>query len=307
MTHKHPYSLAFLAMAVLFCLSCERIEDPFPPRAEFDLTLFPGEPEDYPFPEFETSTNTVKNVLLEDFTGHKCVPCFAAAALAKDLEENNTPRVIVASIHASSTGVFQSLDSEHPTDFTTEAGDAYVAEMYSTLGGDNPLGTVNRVLDSQTYGVPAVWQVTPFWTNSVEQELATELQADIQVEINYYSDTDGLFVHARTDFFAELQGTFHVIHYLIRKEVVSPQSSPSGVVEDFEHHNVLTNNLNGTWGEVVSTGIAAPGFNSEIGLSFQLPSPAADTTFSPENLAVISFVIDRESFQILQSTITNIQ
>jgi hypothetical protein len=201
--------------------------------------------------------------------------------------------------------VFQSVDAEHPTDFSTEAGDGYVAEM--DLGGDNPLGTVDRVLDSQTYGVPAVWQVTPFWAGSVSDQLNRNLQMDLQVVVNHYSETDGLFVHTRVDFLEELDGTFNLIHYLIRKEVVSPQSSPSGVVEDYEHHNVLTDNLNGTWGNLISSGSAASGSNSEFQLSYQLPSPTSDPTFAPSNLAIISYLIDRESYEIMQSVITDIE
>ena len=67
--------------------SCDHVKNPYPPEVnlELDTTLYPGLWSDYEnneWPTFSQNTNTNRNVLIEDFTGHKCVFCPAAADLA---------------------------------------------------------------------------------------------------------------------------------------------------------------------------------------------------------------------------------
>ena len=60
---------------------------------------------------------------LEDYTGHKCTNCPAAATIATQLEDDTALGVIVVSIHASTDGSFQSTDEvEFTVDYQTDAG-----------------------------------------------------------------------------------------------------------------------------------------------------------------------------------------
>ena len=74
------------------------MKNPYPPEVnlELDTTLYPGLWSDYEnndWPIFSENTNTNRNVLIEDFTGHKCVFCPAAADLAHALHEADPSRV----------------------------------------------------------------------------------------------------------------------------------------------------------------------------------------------------------------------
>jgi hypothetical protein len=56
---------------------------------ELDTTLYPGNWADYvanEWPTFTANTNIDRNILIEDYTGHKCIFCPAAADLAHQLE-----------------------------------------------------------------------------------------------------------------------------------------------------------------------------------------------------------------------------
>ena len=109
--------LLFIAFTIAFGLyllpACDRISNPYPvqPCLELDTTLYPGNWSEYvanEWPTFTQNTNTDRNVLIEDFTGHKCIYCPAAAELAHQLHEANPNRVFVASIHAGVDGALAS-------------------------------------------------------------------------------------------------------------------------------------------------------------------------------------------------------
>ena len=92
--------LTFSIIGLLLC-SCDHVDNPYPPQINIDLdtTLYPGLWSDYEnndWPSFDENTNVNRNVLVEDFTGHKCVFCPAAADLAHDLHMDNPTRVYTA-------------------------------------------------------------------------------------------------------------------------------------------------------------------------------------------------------------------
>ena len=71
--------------------SCDKVENIYPEgvsSSELDWSLYPdGDSTHYvdvanAWPTFTANTNSDRNVLIEDFTGHKCVFCPAAADLA---------------------------------------------------------------------------------------------------------------------------------------------------------------------------------------------------------------------------------
>ncbi len=282
----------------LISLSCDKINNPIPiEEGAIDWTLYPGgDPATYPYPTWISNNNTDRNVLIEDYTGHLCTNCPAAAEDASSLEENNAGRVFVASIHASPDGFFQRVESpEFTTDFTTDAGTTYTTAMPNFEG--NPSGTVNRI--DQASG-NSVWYSPTDWSVATALALTSELEVNMQLQHNYFSSTNSIFVHTETELLTELEGTFNLVLYLIRDTVISPQEMlpPAGVEEEYHHHSVLTDNINGTWGTQILNGTAFAGKKIYNNFSYQIPT--TDSTFNIDNLSLISYVCNRENFEILQ-------
>ena len=132
--------MRFLTVIFLYSLiisSCDYVENPIPESSgDIDWNLYPFDTTStpYPWPSFTTNNNTQRNILLEDYTGHTCTNCPAAADIAHQLEVNYPDRLFMASIHASTDGSFQAV--QPPTfniDFTTQAGNTYVSEMSGFL------------------------------------------------------------------------------------------------------------------------------------------------------------------------------
>ena len=293
------YIFIFITSMTMSCCDC--IENPIPESTgTLDWNLYPFDTTSnpYPWPTWTSNNNTIRNVLLEDYTGHTCTNCPTAAVIAQQLVDANNGKVIVASIHASPDGSFQAVQPpEFTVDFTTIAGNSYVDEMPGFLG--NPMGTVNR---NQGGFLNTAWYFSSDWTNAVNDELSTApLLANLQVQYNYFTQTNGLFIHTESEFKNNLTGDYNLIIYLVRDTVIAPQKLNTGATEEeYHHHAVLTDNINGTWGTQLSSGSVSSGDLFYNDFSYQLTDPLVDSTFNINNLSLITYLCDRNSFEVIQ-------
>ena len=293
--------LTVIFLSSLIISSCDYVENPIPESSgDIDWNLYPFDTTStpYPWPSFTTNNNTQRNILLEDYTGHTCTNCPAAADIAHQLEVNYPDRLFMASIHASTDGSFQAV--QPPTfniDFTTQAGNTYVSEMSGFLG--NPMGTINR---KETGFLNSVWYFSSDWTNAVSNEISSApLLSNLQLAYNYYPQTNGLFIHTETEFKDNLTGDYNLIIYLLRDTVIGPEKLNNGTTEyNYKHHAVLSNNINGTWGTSIVSGNVSSGDVFYNDFSYQLPDPAVDSTYNIDNLSLITYLCERNSFEIIQ-------
>jgi Outer membrane protein Omp28 len=299
-----PSLIAIVAASVT---SCDKIEDPIKPAILLDTTLFPGNWEDYPGPVFTSNTNTDRNVLLEDYTGHRCPNCPAAAEVAKTIEAGNPTRVFVASVHAGPGGLssFQNLASDCGT--ITNPEDEYCTVFYNNEsiaygaafnGGGfgfigNPQGTVNRV----SFAASTMFQFSTEWQTRVDELLtANDLKVNIQAQSNYYTETNGMYLHVETEFLQDLTGgDYSLVVYLLEDQVEDFQDNLSVVVEDYEHHNVFRGCLDDlAWGQSI-IGTHAIGEKTYFDYSYELPTGKVNTDYH-----LLIYVYDVATFEILQ-------
>ena len=154
---------------MFFITSCDKVENPYPQQYAIDTTFYPGLWSDYlaiDYPIFTANTNSQRNALIEDYTGHKCNNCPNAAIVAHDIEIANPGRVFVASIHAapSATGTssFQSFDASANSfysDHTNPNGRQYGIEFQNGFNFfANPQGTVSRKrVDNKMFDLSGTW------------------------------------------------------------------------------------------------------------------------------------------------------
>lgn len=288
-------------LATILNASCDRIEEPvISNNSTLDWSLYPDpDTTTYPWPVWTQNANTNQFVLLEDYTGHTCTNCPAAAATAKSIEDANGGKVIVMSVHASLTGGFQAPSPpELPLDHRTEAGDAYATDMNIPF---NPAGTVNRTTD----GNGDYFIFDSDWNSRTNIELAKSPDFNIQVAFNYFPQTNGLFLHTETETLNDVTGDYNLISFLVRDTMVAPQEDLGGVfIEEYDHHNVLTDNINGTWGTAIITDGSVSG--SKIYNNYTYTVPALDSSYAISNLSIITVVKDRNTYQIKQVTKTSL-
>ena len=250
---KSTYILSFFVSSFLFLLSCDRVENPVEANApDYNTSLFPGDyVNDYPYPSFSPSSSPNRVVLIEDYTGHKCGNCPAAATEAKSIENNHQGRAIVVSVHAGQGGVsnFQKWNKEgdfgypkYSRNFTNEDGLRYAIEIDGGCPA-NPTGMVSRL----PYGSSSsLWLGYPTWSQAAN-DLITDntVTVDLQLVVNYYPETNGLFVHTFSAAKTDLDDSHSIVLMLIDKEIVDWQnfatweekiSSPFYLIKDLPLH-----------------------------------------------------------------------
>ena len=279
--------------------SCDKERTPVVVQTDLDTSLYPGNFLNYEYPEFGENTNTERNVLLEDYTGHQCSFCPGAAIVAEGLENDNPDRVFVATIHAGATanGIsdFQKINSSgmYTRDFTTPEG-REMASTFTDLGefSTNPEGTINRVEESGKFFLKAA-----HWSDKVDEVLASELEVNLQAKSNYFEETHGVFLHIETEFLSDLQGDYNIVGYVIQKKIIDWQLIfGEGPVADYEHHNVHIGNLFGeTWGRNIVSGQVSAGTKLESEFSYQIPSG-----LEKDDLHFLIYVYDKSSYEVKQ-------
>lgn len=193
---------------------------------------------DYTSP-YEPPVGEGRTVLLEEYTGMRCVNCPAAATETQLLKKTFGNRLIVVSVHAGGFaepyGIFQ-------PDLRSEAGNAY----FLSFGfAGTPVGMVGRSARSGSVALnPSRWAA------AVREEMAVASPVGLELETVYDPDSRNYTCRLAV---TGLQGlTPAVTLWLVEDGIVTPQVIPGGIDENYTQHNVLRGALNGTWGEGVT-------------------------------------------------------
>lgn len=252
--------LLTLAVGAFLFASCDKVEQPYGPSIdEKGYELYPdGDSTHYAqnaWPTFPANTSDDRNVLLEDYTGHKCTFCPAAASLAEQLKTDNAGRVVVMAIHAGPNGT-ENLQTEDATytgifyNYISETlGQYFGVNWQGSNFAGNPYGAVSRKDNGN--GTPMEGPQT--WTNSVADIINTnDNKVRLQAASNYYPTTKGLFLHTEIEVVDQaLDPTdLTIVAYLVEDEFEAPQLDGGTIVYDYKHHDIVRESLDGTvWGQ----------------------------------------------------------
>lgn len=288
-----------LLAGTTFMTSCDKVEYPNVIITDLDTSIYPGNFVEYDYPTFEENTNTLRNVVITDYTGHQCPFCPPAAAKAKEIEEANPGRVFIATIHASAeaggAGDFQKVTDEYPREFKNTQGLEMASEFFNLGVGfnSNPRGTVNRVPKDDGF----YFMSHSNWPDLTAEVLATDLDINIQAKSNYFTETNGVFLHVETEFINDIDGAYNIVVYALENSVISPQKQPDGSrIADYEHHDIHLGNLyEETWGRPISSGTTVAGSKFQNDFSYRVPSGLTN-----EDVHFLVLVYNRETYEIKQ-------
>jgi hypothetical protein len=280
-------------------ISCDKVEFPNVIITDLDTNLYPGNFIDYDFPDFEANTNTLRNVLIEDYTGHQCPFCPNAAEDAEAIEALHPERVFVASIHAtpsvSGTGTFQAVNASFPRDYTNPQGKEMASTFFQAEVGfsSNPSGNINRIPGEDGF----YFFDSEFWGARTALALATSLSVNIQAKSTYFPETNGAYIHTETEFLTDLTGNYNMVIYALENETVSPQKMPDGSTNaTYVHHDIHLGNLFGeTWGRPIATGSIASGTKVKKDFSYTLPEG-----LTKEEMHFLVIVFNRTTYEVMQ-------
>ncbi|MBD3636171.1 MAG: Omp28-related outer membrane protein [Crocinitomicaceae bacterium] len=294
-----------LLILAFFQTSCDKIEKPIKPAVELDTTIYPGNWDDYPEPVWMQNVNTNRNLVLEDYTGHKCPNCPDAATEAQNIELANPNRVFVASIHAAPGGVsaFQAIaadcgqpsnpNDKYCTKHYCDESIAYGNAFQSGFGFfANPMGNISRITPSGEN----MFELYGNWSSRVTNVLAAnDLKVNIQAQSNYYSAANGFYLHTEIEFLEDLTGSYSTVVYLLEEKIVDWQDVNGTADSLYEHHNVFVGCIDGlAWGRSISGGTST-GDKTYFDYSYTLPSGKDNTDYH-----LLIYVYDVATYEILQ-------
>jgi hypothetical protein len=277
-----PHAFLFPLVAAILFAGCDKLDEPVIRLNNQYLEGVYG-----PAPEFVTLDNPTKNVLVEEFTGHLCGFCPPATAMLKSLDENLGARLVPITVHAGTLAAVTAAPYE--TDFTTEAGNTYWAQLE---GGFNPAARIDRI------GGVSNFYVDNQWTARIEEQLERAPRVAMQMITEYAAEDQNLNIHVHAQFLQSLQGRYQLIVLLLESHIISAQSDYSldpSTIYDYEHNHLLRTNVTNALGEPL---ITDPLNNDQVVKSYTLPM---SDVWVPENCSVVAFVIDPVTGEVINA------
>jgi hypothetical protein len=278
-THKIKFRYIFLPAFLLYAFfiqSCDKLEAPYA------VVKKPG----------GDTTMVQRKVLLEDYTGHKCVNCPEASEAAHVLENSYGGKLIVMAVHAGYLAE-PSSSGDFTADYTTAAGDEWFS-YFGFIG--NPLGLVNR-----TAYKGKVVLGPDLWANAIDTLVNLPPQAGIKITNTYDPDEHEVIITTNTKFKEKLSGKYSITVCILEDSLISPQKNnnpevgPTPTIFDYVFMDVLRISVNGTWGEEL-TAVVDTALTYKKEYTFTL-----DPTWVPKNCSIVGFVSNEETREIIQA------
>ena len=221
------------------------------------------EDERYIYDKMEPADRTV---LLEDFTGQRCVNCPTGTEVIEKLQAEFGEKVIAVGIHGGPLGF---AGSATLTGLATDVGDEYYDHWNLEY---QPVGLIDR------HGAVKHTE----WTKAVVEELAKPARLKLAVEAENVGGQIFITVSGMsTD--DTVSGRLQV--WVLEDGITAMQMMPDGSSNrEYVHNHVLRTPVNGTWGTEVSL--------KEGELWNTVMEQSIDAGWVAENLSVVAFVYD---------------
>lgn len=237
---------------------------------------------------------TGRKVLLEDYTGHKCVNCPSAALTANELIEKYQDYLIVISIHA---GYFAepSSSGDYTYDFTCPVGNE-LNDYFEIVS--NPSGMVNR----KEYNENLLLGVDD-WAGAVGVEINKYPDAEITIENIFNQQNRMLNTSIEIKFLLDMEGIYRLCAYITEDSIIAPQMNndnnigPVPDILDYVHKHVLRGSVNGTWGDVITN----ENITAESVFTLNYNDFEINSIWNEHNCSVIAFIYNEETKEIIQA------
>lgn len=229
--------------------------------------------EDDRFIEVEP-VEVAKRVLIEDFTGQRCVNCPNASEMIESLQEQyGAENVIAVGIHS---GPFSKTVTGATFPLWTETGDYY----FNSWGIDaQPTGVIDRKTVSSTY---------QSWGTIVRDALQASAPLTLDATTSYDEATRTVTINVNAKGVLDVTGKLQL--WLTEDNITNIQYMPDGSVNTkYVHNHVFRTAVNGQDGEDFSI---AWDEEKTVTSTYVL-----DEDWKAENMSVVAFVYNNSGVQ----------
>lgn len=276
--------VAFLVGALSF-VKCDYVTDPeeIPTVAAFDTTL--------------------RIALIEEWTGHTCIACPAAARLIEDLKTTYGQRFVAISIH---DGFFAETPplampgcgAGHPGAFSTVLGcptaESYTA-AHSTGPDSPPQGMVNRL------GMPNN-EIKPrgLWAGLVDSIIQKDAICSIHIDHTFNTSNRQVTATVRGTWLMTHSNNLNVAIMLTESGMVGWQTDGTECDSEFVFNDVVRECLN-TPGSIVGTALTTAPTLVGSTYSYALASPyTLPAQFNEAGCHLVAIIYDTVTGEVMQ-------
>ena len=229
-------------------------------------------------PDTPQIVQTLRYVLIEDFTGQRCVNCPNAATEIEQLKDDvktllNVDAIIAVGIHSGPLALYS---RGNILGLRTEEGDAYYDHWgieQEPIGYINRRGGISTVDKWSTLVREAIQQLSDVHLSLDVSSDAETRKAEISLEIANAAATDG-----------------YVQLWITENNITALQMMPDGSAnQTYLHQHVFRRTVNGLWGDAYK---AEAGVRDTLTYSCEL-----DEAWVLENLNVVAFVYNNDGVQ----------
>jgi hypothetical protein len=217
-----------------------------------------------------------RKVLIEEFTGVRCVNCPQGSAEIENLLGLYGGNLIAVSIHA---GTFSPPYGDSQYDFRTEAGTELLTFLGEPLG--YPSAVINRKKFQGQFGIQSNQQS---WAGFIESEIAEEPRMGISINVTYDENNRETKVQITLIANEPINEDLRLSVMLTESNIVDQQETPEGKKADYVHKHVLRDLLSNNTGDNLGNSFVL-GEVIEKNYTYTLPE-----NYKAENCNVVVFV-----------------
>jgi hypothetical protein len=284
----------FLAVISFFILGCDKVEVPQQAGGS----------------EILPATDTIRKILIEDFTGHLCQNCPPAARMMDSLERAYPGQIIGVAVHydfwAAPCLTPQDLPQGAPPgsfteDFRVAAEDAAYQATFTTSNFYLPAGLINRsnffpsLLPVQLSG----------WSSTVATLLAQPMTAYLKITPSYNSASRMLNVNVTGEFMTDTTGNYNVALFLVEDSLIGYQKDASvsigGLVANYRFDHVFRGCIN-TPGNITGDPVIAGTISAHTGINYMMPNAFhVSNSFNDQRCKIVAFLYKTSDQGVLQA------
>ena len=264
---KIIYQIIVLITVILVSVSCDKVKDVRDPNTE----VIVGN----------------RKVFVEDYTGHKCGNCPAAADTLKYLTKKYPGQVVALAIHA---GFFANINASYPTDLRNPVSTAYDNIFGVSLAG-NPNGLINRA----GFGTGSFIKAYSTWEGEVAQMLSRPAKFEIKIRNNFTAANNNLNSSITVKSLTNNGGIYKLVVLLSEDSIIAEQLDyrlPSGsqLIPNYEFNHTLRDALNSSFGDpIFASGAIA---NDSTVKAF--PNYLINAAYKASKCHIIAYVYDAD-------------
>jgi hypothetical protein len=253
------------------------------------------------------TSDTIRRIFIEDFTGHTCPNCPRAKEMIEDSLQPHYPGHIIAmAVHtdfyatpcAPNGPPLGAPNGTFTEDFRVPGEDANYESIFTVSGFPFPSLLINRHGFPSSY--PTSVGASPTLVDSI---LRLPMTAYLKITPNYNAGTRVLNVSVAGKFMVDTLGTFNIALFLTEDSIVAAQEdnllNPAYNLS-YTFNGIFRGCIN-TPGSIIGETTNVGAISANTGISYTSPAFTVNSNFNPAHCNIIAILYKTTDYGVLQA------